>query len=86
MKKKLLSFLMVLALVIGNVAVVSAAEAADAPTVKDEDLTAVTGAEAIAAIGTENTIFLDLRAAVVRFILCNKLTQQMAVCVADNWT
>lgn len=63
MKKKLLSLLMVLALVLGNVAVVSAAEAADAPTVKDEDLVAVTGAEAIAAIGTENTIFLDLRAA-----------------------
>ena len=64
MKKKLLSLLMVLALVLGNVAVVSAAEAADAPTVSDSDLTAVTGAEAIAAIGTENTIFLDLRAAV----------------------
>ena len=63
MKKKLLSLLMVLALVLGNVAVVSAAEAAEAPTVKDEDLVAVTGAEAIAAIGTENTIFLDLRAA-----------------------
>ena len=83
MKKKLLSLLMVLALVLGNVAVVSAAEAAADPSVKDSDLVAVTGAEAIAAIGTENVIFLDLRAAEDYAAGHIKGSVSAPVCLAD---
>ncbi len=83
MKKKLLSLLVICIMVLSSFTVSFAAEAAPAPSVKDEDLYAVPGAEAIENIGKEGVIFLDLRAAADFAGGHMKNTVSAPVCNAD---
>ena len=83
MKKKLLSLLVICIMVLSSFTVSFAAEEAPAPSVKDEDLTPVSGADAIANIGKEGFIFLDLRAAADFAGGHMKNTVSAPVCNAD---
>lgn len=83
MKKKLLTLFLALALVLSNNTIAFAGEPLSEPTEMADAIPTVTGAEALAAIGDENSIVIDLRAVEDYNQAHIKGSISLPVCLAD---
>ena len=83
MKKKLLTLFLALALVLSNNSMVMAAESLTEPTEMADAIPTATGAEALAAVGADKTVVIDLRAASDYDAAHIKGSISLPVCLAD---